>query len=731
MASITINSFCRACVNSCPTLAEVVDGRLERVKGDPANPVFQGYTCVKGRAQPDLHNHPDRLLHSLKRRNDGTYAPIGTQQALDEIAERLQGVLDLNGPRAVAAYLGTGSASDPLTDPFFGAFMRSIGSRMKFSPNTIDKPGKSLALAMHGRWMAPLMGYHEPDVALIFGANPFKSYYSVACGHPARWLREQMDRGMELLVVDPRRSDLAKRATLHVQPRPGYDPAILACLVNVVLTEGLYDQEFVAENARGLDGLQGGVRSFSPARVAAMAGVAPGELEELARRFATPARGYVACGVGPGFSKSSTLVEYLALVMETLCGHWMREGERVARTTTLFKSGPFKAQADDPTPAYGLGEVLRVKGLTQTTAGLPTGALADEILLEGDGRIRALFSVGGNPVIAWPDQLRTVEALRSLDLLVQVDPWMSATAREAHYVIAPTMSYETPAMTTLTDFVISMPTYYGPEEAYAQYTETVVNPPAGSDVIPEWELVYGLAQRLKLDLRVAGMSLVPTQGELGIEVDMNRKPSARELLESLAAGSRVPLSDVKKHPSGATFPDPAQLVEAKVAGWTGRFDLANPDMLRDLSNELTTTPMSGDADSDGEGSFNFRLISVRVAHMNNSTVNKEVLNRGRSYNPAYMHPEDLSRLGLEPHAEVEISSAKASIRAIVEPDSDLREGLIAMAHGFGGLPPDDSDYRLIGSPPARLLDADRLADPYVGMPQIGNIPVRVRRRPAK
>lgn len=147
----------------------------------------------------------------------------------------------------------------------------------------------------------------------------------------------------------------------------------------------------------------------------------------VARRFASAGRGYAVCGTGPGFAKSSTLVEYLVLVLETLCGHWMSEGERVARTTTLMTSGPYRAQAGNPTPAYGLGETLRVGGLTQTAAGMPTGAPTEEILLEGEGQVRALLTAGGNPVLAFPDQSKTIRALRSLELMVQIDPWMSAT----------------------------------------------------------------------------------------------------------------------------------------------------------------------------------------------------------------------------------------------------------------------------------------------------------------
>jgi anaerobic selenocysteine-containing dehydrogenase len=720
------HSFCRACMNSCPTLVEVTAGRLSAVRGDPANAIFRGYSCIKGQAQPALHNHPDRLLHAMARTPDGAYRPIDVRVAMAEVADRLRRIVDESGPRSFAAYVGTGSSGTTLADPFVASLLEAVGSKMLFTPNTLDKPGKALALAMHGKWGAPLHGYHDPDVALLIGANPFKTYYGAAAGNPGRWLRERLAGGMQLLVIDPRRSDVAKKATMHLRPYPGHDPAILACLIRVILDENLYDASFVEKNARGLDVLRGAVAPFTPELVASKAGVAADDLRAMARRFATAGRGYIACGVGPGFANSSTLVEYLALVLETLCGHWMREGEQVLRTTTLLPSGPYRAQAYDPTPAYAIGETLRVGGLTQTVAGMPTGALADEILMPGDGQVRALFSVGGNPVVSWPDQLKTLRALRSLDLFVQFDPWMSASALVADYVIAPPMFYETPSVTLVTDFVISMPTYYGPAQAHSQYTGAVVAPPEGSDVIPEWEFIYGVAQRMGLSLNLRPRSLSLDDGASdGYAVDMSSPPTADELLEVLAGHGRVPLAEVKRHVSGASLTEPAQIVLPKQPGWQGRFNLANTDMLTDLAGELHDERHRRPGGPAGGSSF--RLISIRQQHMNNTTLNDDATNRGRFHNPAFMHPADMRRLGIADGDVVEITTPTAAVRAIAEPDADLLEGLVAMTFGFGGGPDRDEEFRRIGTSPGRLLDGGDLADRYVGMPRIGGVEVRVRR----
>ena len=168
---------------------------------------------------------------------------------------------------------------------------------------------------------------------------------------------------------------------------------------------------------------------------------------------------------------------------------------------------------------------LGARGLGNTAAGLPTAALPDEILLPGDGRVRALFVLGGNPMMAFPDQRRTESALRALDLLVTFDPELSATAELAHYVIAPTLSLEVPGMTNYVDMLPAYAPGYGLPKPWAQYTPAIVDPPEGSDVIPEWEFFYGLAQRMGLALEVRPVDFNgPTGATLPIPMDV--KPTA-------------------------------------------------------------------------------------------------------------------------------------------------------------------------------------------------------------
>jgi anaerobic selenocysteine-containing dehydrogenase len=719
-------SYCRFCTNGCPILVEIEDGRAVGVTGDPSNDVYAGYTCVKGRALAEHHNHPDRLLHSQKRMPDGTFAPISSEQVMDEVAARLAEIVERHGPNSVALYFGTMVIISPVVVAMCTSFIAGLGSRMMFNPATIDQPGKNVAKALHGSWGAPGNGFDDPDVGLVVGSNPFVSYTAgLPLGHPGKWLQRWSERGYELVVIDPRRSDFAKRATIHLQPRPGEDAAILAGMLRVIFTEELHDRAFVEENVAGLEQLRAAVAPFTPAVVADRADIDAGDLVAAARVFARGTRGVACAGTGPNFSGPGTLVEYLLLTLNTVCGRWLRAGERVRVPGVTVPAVPLRAQAKAPTPAFDLTEPVPGTELRGSAAGLPTAALPAAILHDGDDRIRALISISGNPAAAWPDQLKAVDALRHLDLLVQLDVTMSNTAQLADYVVAPKMSLETPASTLTQDGLTLMYPGIGYGEPWAQYTPAIVDPPAGSDLLEEWEFLYGLAQRLKLEVRfgakVAGGAGVGAQEVL----DLETKPTADELLELCMSGSRVPLEELRRHPHGALFPDPSVVVLPKDAACEDRLDVGNAAMMRDLE-ALATAGGSGEPVvlADGE-TLDLRLIPRRIQQAINSS-GRNLTGLRKPYNPAFLHPDDLARRGLVAGDLVEIRSQRSTITAVVEPDDTLRPGLVSMTHAFGGLPDDgDGDVRRDGVNTGRLLQVEEAVQPYTGQPLMGNVPVSV------
>jgi anaerobic selenocysteine-containing dehydrogenase len=695
-------------------IAEVRDGRLVSVRGDKDNELFQGYTCLKGRAMPDHLNGPGRLLRSLRRSPDG-FEPIAVETAMDEIAARLSEILDKHGPRSIATYYGTQLQNVP-AGALMRAFSAAIGSEMKFGASSLDKPGRSIAWAMLGKWQAPPQGFSAPDVIMMLGINPMvNGLGGIPAGHPGHWLNERLGSGMELIVVDPRRSDIAKRATLFLQPRPGHDIPILAAMLNVILSERLHDQRFTAENVRNLDALRSAVRTFDPWEVAARSGLDPADLVRAARTFAQAGRGYVVAGTGPHMAGHGTLLEYLALCLDTVCGHWMHAGETVPNAGVFSAPIVPRAQASDPKAAYGFGARSRVRGLGMSAAGMPSATLAEEMLIDGPGRVRALISCGGNPLAAFPDHQQTVRALERLDLLVQVDPFMSQTAELAHYVIAPKMTPEMIGITIKIESSSSIyATGYGFPADYAHYSEPVVDPPPDSEVIEDWELFYGVAQRMHLDLCVTSQS-----GE-SVPLDMNHPPTPDELVALILAGSRVPLDQIKARPGGAFFPaDPPVVVVEKQEGWSECLDVGNEELLTDLS-------VHADA-GGGDDPYPFRLLCRRLAHVVNSSYNSRVAGGRPGTNPALLNSADITALGLVKGQEIEIESAHGKIVALVDVDDGLRDGSVSMAFGFGAARDDDQRrIHTIGSSVARLLSTRDYFDPYSGQPRMSSLPVRIR-----
>jgi anaerobic selenocysteine-containing dehydrogenase len=724
MASVakdgTFPSICRLCHNYCGILVTVEDGRVVRLKGDRLNSSSGGYTCVKGRALPDMLNGKDRRQHPLKR-VDGVLAPIDSGSAMEEIAAKIAALVEQHGPRSIALYIGTQAfLGTPINWPIADSFGEGLGAIMCDS-STIDQPGKAVAGALHGTWNAPSRSILDADVGLYVGMNPMISRGFGPMQNPNQWIKQAKQDGTKLIVIDPRKTEIADHAFLHLQPIPGEDIAILSAILKVIFDEGLEDQEFLAANVDGVEALRAGVAPYDAESVARRAGISEEDIRLAARTIGATRRLWAGGGTGTNMAQSGTVVEYLLLALQTVSGAWLREGDPVPNPGTLVPAFPTVAQAIPPIPAIGVGLPMRVHDFVPSIAGVQTAAIPDEILLEGEGQIRALISVGGNPAVAWPDQLKTVEALNKLELLVQIDPYMSQTSQLADYVIPTRLCLESPMTNQLDDMVIALA---GKSlikgDAFGQHAPALVDPPAGSDLVEEWEFFFTLARHLGMQMTLK--PLVAWSENEPYELDMERTYSPDELLEIFNQGTRVPFAEIKKHPHGASFADPSLRVSGKPEGWTGRLDIGNPDILRDLRQNLEVETVAEAA------RFPYRILSRRLNHVYNSSYNFPKLNKGRSYNPAFMHPSDLEGLGLEDGDTIRIASRRAAVVAIVEGDATMRPGSVSLTHAFGSNDPEqDLDVVNVGTPTSRLCSMDLGFDRYQGQPLMSNIPVNIRK----
>ena len=707
MAEVT--AICRFCHATCGMVATLEDGRVTRLIGDIDNPMYAGYSCVKGRNYHAFHDSPSRLRAPLRRRSDGGFESASSAAVLDEIAVRTRDILDRHGPRSVAMYGGTFSHFCPAGVMLRESFMDAIGSPMRFSNATIDQPGKPISMALHGKWGAGPQDFADADVCMLIGANPLVSMWGgIPSFNPAKRLHEARQRGLKLIVIDPRRTESARKADLHLQCLPGQDVPLLAAMLNVIITEGLCDRAFIEAETEGFGALAAAVAPFTPERVAPRAGIEAGSIIEAARMFARAQRGNVTSGTGPSMAPHGVLMDYLVLALNTVCGRWIKAGERMPNRGVLFRQFSGVARAEKPRAATGFGEALRVRGLTDTAAGLPTAALAEEILTPGEGQVKALFVVGGNPLLSWPNQAKTRRALESLELLVVVDPVLSETARHAHYVIGPRFGFESPAITFGNEGITVYGLSLGYPEPFAQYQPQLIEPPAGSDVLEDWRIFYELGRRMGYPLAFRGQPF-----------DMSTPPTTDGLLSQFVARSRVPLEEIKRHPHGAVFPDPKPCAEPRDAEWPHRLQLAAPAMIAELQGiaaQKSEAPAPAGPVMGGEGSaLRLLLVSRREHALYNSVAHDlPALRRRLPHNPAHLNPQDAARLGIVDGAIVEIESAVGGIRAVAHLAPDVREGVVSIAHGFAG------------ACTAALIDDATDYEALSGLPRMSALPVTVR-----
>ena len=720
MPITTRRTFCRFCHAACAIEVDVDTdtSRIVGVRGDAADPIFGAYTCTKGRHLPEQHHHPDRLRTALKRRPDGGFDAIPTEQALDEIAARFTRLADAHGPRTIATYCGTATFMNAAAHPVVQAFHRAIGSTSYYTSITIDQPAKMVTPLRLGSWNAGHQPFSTADVALVVGANVLVSMFGVPGGptfvNPLASLRAARQRGQKLIVVDPRRTETAAMADLHLHIKPGEDPVLMAGLLRVILDEDRHDAAFCDRWVSGRSGLHRALRGFDLHDVAARTGIAADEIVTAARMFAAGPRGGAMCGTGPNMAPYGTLLESLVQTCNVVCGRFAREGERVQHPAGVLGlrppgDGP-KAQPNAPRPAMlSNGPKARVRDLHTILGQSPTAALADEILEPGEGQVRALVTVGGNPVLAWPDQARTIRALESLDTHVALDIRLSATARLAHYVIPSQLSLERPDVPTNVD------TWF--EDPYTIYTPAMVEPDAG--LVDEAGLYVELARRMGVTLPLAGGELAPTD-----------VVSPDELLERCYPHVRVPWPELRATEGAVLRDELTCVVQPADADCNARFDVA-PDLVLDELAIVRDAP-------DGYGELagydphvhTHRMTSRRLKSVFNSSGREiEALRAKEGTAYAHAHPDDLAQWGVQDGDVVEITSPRGSVRTLVKASPDVRPGTVSMAHAWGDLPGEagpPADPAVLGDSTGRLSDCASGYDRVTGLPVMSAIPVAVR-----
>lgn len=706
-------SFCRICHAACPVDVHIDNssgrGKVIKVTGVDDDPIFNGYTCIKGRQLPDQIHDPARIRQAMRRTPSGTFETVASSDALDEAAAKLKAIIDKHGPRAVATYTGTGGYQNAPSHPVAMAFHKAIGSISYYTSVTIDQPMKATAVLRMGVWEAGPQNFSDADVLLAIGYNPMVSSFAPFGGlqgtDPFATLRKRKAEGLKLVVIDPRRTELAAQADIHLQVKPGEDPTLLAAMVNVILSEALHDQAFCDRwvEADQLDALTLAVEAFTPEYAAERCGVDADDIVAGARMFAAGPTGISGSGTGPSMSPHPSLMEHLSLCLNVICGRYMRDGQQIESAGFLQPDVPKRAQVNGP---YGnpKGPESRFRGLRGYNNEMPCSTLAQEIYTPGEEQVRALIVNGGNPVAAWPDQAKSLKAMEALELLIVIDHRMTQTSEFADYIFAPRLSLER------SDVPPFMDRWF--REPYACYTPAVLEPEG--DLLNDWEVYWEIAERIGVQIELAG-GPIPS----------GDRPTDDEVLDLVYAKSRVPMDTIRAN-AGKVLADRKITVLPADPDAAGRFQVGIADHMDELAivrGEHTSAEIVTGFDPE---LHTFRLISRRLkTHLNSLGREMPGLAKKTPTNYAYMNPADMADLDLVDDGLVRIASPHAELIGVAMGDPSVRSGVISMAHSWGSSTGTDEKVRDIGAPTNRLIDVENGYCPITGQAIQSAIPVSV------
>jgi anaerobic selenocysteine-containing dehydrogenase len=698
----------------CGLTITIADDRIVGVSGDKDHPLTRGFACSKGLQAVEAHYGKDRLLRPLKRKADGAFEEISSGQALDEIGAKLRVILDRDGPGAIAGYRGTINVYSASAAHMLRDWLGSLGSTAYYTTMTIDQSAKFVTAQRLGVWMAGKQSLTTADVMLYAGNNPLVSLAGPGLMHnPVKTLKAAKARGMKLIVIDPRETETAQFADLHLRPRPGCDAILAAGFLNVTLTNNWHDAQFCGRFVNGLDDLAKAVAGFTPAFVEAHTGIPASQLAAAAHMFAAPIegrqkRGIANAATGVTMSPHGNLADHLYECLNVICGRFVKAGETIPQSALMQPAYPALPEGIfPPSRDWENGWKSRIGGYGTLFGERMTVELADEILTPGDGQIRALFVAGGNPANAIPDQAKVERAFCNLDLLVTIDPYMTTTAQLSHYILPPSAFFEHADM--LADRVYSGGLIGQP---LAQYTPPLVPPPAGADVVEDAIVFWELSQRIGIQLMFDGVPL-----------DMGMRPTLDDLHEILLRNGPVDLATLREH-SGQILPlDEIQIVSAGAED-AARFAV----MPNDVSAELKAVISEADlcCSTTAESPFTHVLISRRIRDASNSMYRQLPSVRKRlPVNPLWLHPDDLAGQGLQEGQSVTIVSKHGRITASVAADVTMKRGVVSMTHGWGGLVADQMNGCAQGVSVTRLVSSTEDLEPINAMPQQSAIPVRL------
>ncbi|MGW6928453.1 molybdopterin-containing oxidoreductase family protein [Lentzea sp. NPDC054927] len=662
-------TICGICEASCGLIATVVDGKLAKIEPDADHPGSGGYACAKGLNFDEVVYDRDRVVHPLRRREDGTFEEVEWEVALKEISKTLRGIVRKDG------YEATGLAwGNPMAWNFSG-YITTIGMAAALKTKHAYS---SSSLDINNYWAAAHMLYGDPtvnllpdfantDFALIIGANPMVSRGSmVTTGRIAEVLREIPKRGGRVVVIDPRRTETAKLFE-HIAIRPGADAWLLGGIAKIIIDEQLYDAKFVQQSTTGFDSLRASLNGFNLKRVESETGIHGSSITLLARNYAASPRASVYGRCGASLGRHSTLTKYLIDVLSILTGNLDRRGGMIfgVPVFNIAKGARIRGLS-------GRGRWrTRVDGVQELMGTAPMVCMPREISTPGRGQLRGLIMCSANPVTSAPGSAEFEAALKELELLVCIDPYITETTQHAHWILPPSLWPEREQMPIFTQQQATVP--------HAQWAKPVINPP--TDVRDDWWILDQISRRIGIN-----PSLLPGAQLLG-RIGFRPSPSAilNMILRIGSFGDRFGLRKgglnrgmLQEHGGGVKLADecPVGVLHRKIQTGDGRIRLHQKEILAEIGRMATNSESIDDE--------RLRLFSIRQARSHNSWLHNipSLVSRTRTC-AARINPIDASALGVRSSEDVRLVSDWGEIVVQLDVTDEIIQGAVGLTHGWG------------------------------------------------
>lgn len=747
MAADTIHHrTCPLCEASCGLELTIRDGAVLRIRGDRENALSKGFICPKGSALQRLHEDPDRLRGPVVRRGDdpatATWEEVSWDEAFAIVEEGLRGVQQRHGRNAVGAYFGNPGVHSLGAVMFNAPLIRAMGSMNIFSASTVDQMPKHVSSGyLFGNPLSiPVPDLDRTDLLLMLGANPYESNGSLctAPDFPGR-MRAIRERGGRIITVDPRNTRTAQNSDEWIPIRPGTDAHLLLAMLSVLFAEDLVDLGAIAEFTSGVAEVAAAVEPFTPERAAAITGVDAATIVRLARELAAADTATVYGRIGTHTVGFGTLASWATDALAICTGNMDTPGGMMF-PLAAHESGRGKGRGR----GFSTGRRhSRVRNYPEVRSEFPVAALAEEITTPGDGQIRALITVAGNPVLSTPSADRLDAALGELEFMVSVDPWRNETTRHANVILPPPSALERSDyhMAFFALAVHNFADWSGPlfptgslqeSDILARLALIVTGPEAGTDPQGLYDLMIDGALQSAIalpdspiaDRTVADLRRIVTADPGRMAVDhlldiMIRTGAYGDWFGAVPDG--LSLDVLAASPHGVDLGALEPRLPAMLRTASGTVELANPAILDDIARLDATSATPPDPDA-------LVLIGRRDLRSNNSWMhNVNVLVKGKERCTLNIHPDDAARLGLVDGGEAEVASRVGRVVVPVEITADILPGVVSIPHGWGHSLPGVRAGIASGRPGVNtnvLTDPEQL-DPLSGNAVLNGIPVTV------